>query len=66
MTKKWYESKTIWVNVLTLVIAILTTVVASDVIPPEIVLYITGIAVPILNVILRFVTDTPIEMKKHP
>ena len=62
--KKWYESKTIWVNTLTLIISITGVVVssASDVgISPHVVLILTGVVIPILNVILRFITNEAIS-----
>jgi hypothetical protein len=56
-TKRWWESKTIWVNVILLTIAILGVFLDFKVLDPEVV----AIASAILNVILRFVTTEPVK-----
>lgn len=57
--KRWYKSKTVWINVLSLVAMILATVVQwpelSD-IAPQIVY-----ALAIVNVLLRFVTSESVR-----
>ena len=58
--KSWLFSKTIWINVLTLILGILTTLQASEFLTPQLVLIITSIVVPILNMFLRWLTSEPI------
>jgi len=58
--KSWIFSKTIWINVLTLILGILTTLQASEFLTPQLVLIITSIVVPILNMFLRWLTSEPI------
>ena len=61
--KDWWRSKTIRVNAVTLAISLLGVIAASPLIAahPTVTLVITGIAVPMLNVFLRFETDQPIK-----
>lgn len=63
--KKWHESKTIWINALTLAVSVLTEIAASDLLSTQekVVIAITGIVIPIINVFLRFITSQPIEKK---
>ena len=58
--KSWLFSKTIWINALTLILGILTTLQASEFLTPQLVLIITSIVVPILNMFLRWLTSEPI------
>ncbi len=58
--KRWWESKTIWVNALTLIASGLTIVAGSESVDPQIVAVVTGLAIPIVNLILRFVTKMPV------
>jgi hypothetical protein len=56
MAKEWYKSKTLWVNVLTLLALILGTVAQwpeLQAIAPQ----LLG-ALTIVNIVLRFITDT--------
>jgi hypothetical protein len=56
MTKRWWESKTLWVNVLTLLALILGTVAQW----PELqhlAPHLLG-ALSVVNIALRFVTDS--------
>lgn len=57
--KKWYASKTVWINVVSAVIAV--ALYASDSglfgVDPE--AYVAALA--ILNIILRFLTDSGVE-----
>lgn len=56
MTKQWYESKTLWVNVLTLLALILSSVAQwpeLEHLAPQ----LLG-ALSVVNIILRFVTDS--------
>ena len=56
MSKKWYQSKTLWVNVVTLAITIITTLITQNIIAPEIGAAVLGVA----NIILRLLTNQPI------
>ena len=56
MEKPWYASKTLWVNVLTLIALILGSVVQwpeLQSIAPQI-----AVALSIVNIALRFITDS--------
>ena len=66
MTKNWWQSKTIWVNGITLLIALGTAAMGQDFIKdhPAIVSGIVA-ALGFLNVILRFVTTTAVAVKKE-
>jgi len=62
--KAWYKSKTVWVNVITLALGIIGVFIASggDVgIPPQVIAVLVGLVVPILNVVLRFITTEAIK-----
>jgi len=66
-TKPWYQSKTIWVNLITLLISIIGIVITSATdlgISPEVVVVLTGVIVPVLNLFLRTITEQPITLKK--
>ena len=56
--KPWYQSKTMWVNILTLLVMILGTVSQW----PEFSAYTGQIAgaLAIVNILLRFLTDRPV------
>lgn len=56
--KPWYESKTLWVNALTLLVMVLGTVAQW----PEFSVYAPQIAgaVAVVNMLLRFLTDRPV------
>jgi hypothetical protein len=57
--KRWYKSKTVWINVLSLVAMILATVMAwpemQDMAPQ------IAYALAIVNVLLRFVTSESVR-----
>jgi len=56
MAKEWYKSKTLWVNVLTLLALILGTVAQwpeLQAIAPQ----LLGL-LSVVNIVLRFITDT--------
>ena len=61
--KSALASRTIWLNVLTLVVLILGVLMAdtSGIVKPEWLGYI-GLANAILNVVLRFLTEQPVTM----
>lgn len=56
--KPWYESKTLWVNALTLLVMVLGAVAQW----PEFSAYTGQIAgaLAIINMLLRFLTDRPV------
>ena len=62
MTKRWFESKTVWVGILEILIAVGLVVAdfltVENFTAPAFVL----LAVGILTIVLRFVTDTPIVL----
>ena len=55
--KKWWMSKTLWTNVVILLITLITTAITQKLIAPEIGAAVLGIA----NIILRFLTNQPID-----
>jgi hypothetical protein len=59
MMKPWYKSKTVWINVLTLLALILSTIMQW----PDLQAQATYIAyaLTIVNLILRFITTTKLE-----
>ena len=61
LAKNVLLSKTFWVNSVTLLVSVLTALLGSDFISEEWVLYITGLVLPIANIILRFLTDQPVS-----
>lgn len=56
--KVWWRSRTVWINVLMLLISILTVFQKSPMVSPESLI----IANSIVNVILRFITVDAIGM----
>lgn len=56
MTKQWYQSRTLWINVLTLVALIISTVAQW----PELQHMAPQLlgALSIVNIVLRFITDS--------
>lgn len=61
-TKKWYQSKTIWINALTLIGSGLAAITSGDAIAenPEVAAVISG-AVALINIILRKITKQEIK-----
>jgi hypothetical protein len=57
--KKWYLSKTLWVNVVALVAIIAQGVTGKDVLAPE----VQGSILAIINLILRAVTKQQLTLK---
>lgn len=57
MSKKWYLSKTIWVNVIIVVSTLATTLATQKLMAAEIGTAISAIA----NVVLRLLTNQPIQ-----
>lgn len=58
--KKWYMSKTIWLNVIAGGIELANLLMANPIIPKEFAGVLT-VVVNVLNVILRTITKTGIE-----
>ena len=59
MNKKWYKSKTIWVNGLALISVILFQVKGVEVFPVEAQMSVLGL----INVALRFITKEEVVWK---
>ncbi len=55
------SSKTLWANGTLFVIGVLNLLLQQPIIPLEWLPYIAGLAIPLLNVVLRFVTKEPVE-----
>lgn len=60
MVKMWYESKTLWINVIAIVVAILIEFIALPIVGEQLHMWLT-FAIAVLNIILRFITEFPIE-----
>ena len=58
---KWYASKTLWFNVLALVALVAGSFGYTGELPGEVSLFVPAI-VAIINLVLRFVTKTPVEL----
>jgi len=60
--KTWYKSKTFWINGLTLLAGLIAVVSESELLKDhtELVLGLTTIALPVVNLFLRWLTDQPI------
>jgi len=62
--KPWYKSKTIWANVIVIVVAIgLYLQTQPGVIPDQYAVYFAAF-LGVLNIILRFLSDQPITLTK--
>ena len=57
--KPIWQSKTFWVNALTLVATVLGSI--TGILPPEAAPYIVGVQ-SVVNVILRFLTERPVTL----
>jgi len=58
-TKEWYKSKTVWINIIALAALIAQTQTGFIISPEEQVAMIV-----VINLILRFITNTGLETKK--
>lgn len=60
--KEWWQSKTFWVNTVTLVIGIITTFAGLDFVKenPQLTVVLSTIVLPFLNNVLRWLTKVPI------
>ena len=59
--KKWFNSKTIWANLLVILAFGIERFVGTDFINAEIGVLLIGF----INLILRFITSEPIQTKKE-
>ena len=57
--KAWYLSKTLWANVLLLVLAVLDNAYFGALVPADVKVYIVGA----INLVLRFLSAQPIAIK---
>ena len=60
MSKKWYQSKTLWFNLVALAAAVLANYGYTGVLPAEWELFVPAIVV-VVNFVLRLLTKEPIE-----
>lgn len=58
-TKKWYRSKTLWVNLIALAAIIAQLVTGDEWFPAE----YQAVAIAFINMLVRLLTGKPIEMK---
>jgi hypothetical protein len=58
--KKWYHSRTMWVNIISITLEVINMLMANPIIPPKFAGFFT-ILVNVLNMVLRLVTTSPIE-----
>ena len=61
MNKKWYQSKTVWTNILTIAVGIISAIVSQEGLIPPVVLKWMFVSMGVINVILRAITTTGIE-----
>jgi hypothetical protein len=67
--KPWYRSRTLWLNLGTLLVMLLSLLVSEgaryedgrSLIPSDAIAWITAIVLPMANMILRIATNTGIE-----
>ncbi len=65
-TKPWYESKTVWLNALAILVAVGYYLLDQPgVVPAQYLVYATAI-IGALNLVLRMLTTQPIELRKKP
>ena len=62
MGKKWYESKTIWTNGLMVLAVALEGFGVTNVLTAEVQAEAVGVVMGVVNLVLRFVTDEPVEV----
>ena len=55
-SKKWYLSKVLWVNVVTIIITLTTTLITQNILSAE----IGATVIAVANIILRLLTNQPI------
>lgn len=62
-TKKWYESRTFWVNIIALIASITGAFGVDLGLTPEAQAALVGGIMSIVNLILRFVTTKPVTIQ---
>lgn len=60
-TTKWYASKTLWVNVVALVATLAGAFKLDLGLTPEVQATVVTTIMAVVNIVLRFVTTTPIS-----
>jgi hypothetical protein len=60
--KKWYESKTLWVNLVALVASITAALGVDLGLTHEAQATAVGVIMSIINLVLRFTTDRPVTL----
>lgn len=64
--KVWWQSKTVWANIIIVAVAVLAYIGAQPgLIPAEFAPWVLA-AGGVLNIILRFVTGAPLSLGKKP
>ena len=63
--KKWYQSKTLIVNILTLLLTVIGSITGAIMLN-ENTLKILGVAITVINIVLRFLTTTGITGNAKP
>lgn len=58
--KKWYESKTIWINLIAVVLEVGNALMTNPIIPTKFAGVLT-VVVTVLNIILRTISSTTIS-----
>ena len=61
-TKPFWASRTLWVNFVAIVAAVLGTFGLGDVLDPEFQATVVAAVMGIVNIILRFVTTKPVTL----
>ena len=59
--KKLWQSKTFWVNFLSLSASVVTYLVGMEILPPDALAVATGLVLPAINLVLRYITKDEIE-----
>lgn len=63
--KAFYESKTFWFNALFLLLGVAAYFGFGDFKPDSNTVELTSVVVAVINIILRFITTTPIGLSKQ-
>jgi hypothetical protein len=58
--KHWYESKTVWAQILTMAMGVCVIVAGSELVSVQVSLAFSTIVIPIINLFLRWITDSSI------
>ena len=62
-TKRWWQSRTIWANTLIGIASVVTALVKDGGLDPKTIGILGGVSA-VINIVLRFITDTGIETGK--